>query len=51
VRLIVGDSEEGVSVYTYESGVLKLHGFDIAQRQVIYSDSIGDQIACLDYQG
>ena len=42
VRLIVGDSEEGVSVYNYDSGVLKLHGFDIAQRQVLYTDAVGD---------
>lgn len=50
-RLVVGDSEEGVSVYTYEEGNLKLHGFDIALRQTLYADAVGQRFACLDYQG
>ena len=59
-QLIVGDSEEGISLYNFKesstTNTLKLAGFDIDQKQVLFTDSFSGpnltrMVGCLDYQG
>ncbi len=41
-EIVIGDSEEGVSLFIYEdqTNTLKLKGFDIGIKQVLYSDLV-----------
>jgi hypothetical protein len=53
----MGDNEEGVSLYDFEEPLnLRLKGFDIGLKQIIFADSVpipgnSNLIACLDYDG
>ncbi len=63
-QLIIGDCEEGVSIYEYveKTNSLKMRGFDIGVKQVLYANALPQistdneeqrvsqsLIACLDY--
>ena len=55
-RIVIGDSEEGVSEYVWDGKELVLKGFDVHQKSVIYSDYLqlganSNIMAALDYDG
>lgn len=55
-RIVIGDSEEGVSEYVWDGKELVLKGFDVHQKSVIYSGYLqmgakSSIIGALDYDG
>ena len=52
---MLADAEDGLSLYTFDqtSNSLKLRGFDIGLKQLIYGAALpgSSTLACLDYRG